>query len=86
MSISVTLGPEYDEEVWRRAKAALKAAGAKLRGADWGLAGSQEIDTLTVELDGEELVLEAETYVGVTLTGGEAQVRRVERLFETGAS
>ena len=81
MSFSVTFGPEHDEEVWRRAKAALKAVGATRRSSDWGVAGSQEIDTLVVDLDGRELTLEAETYVGVTLTGDEEQVRRVEAAF-----
>jgi hypothetical protein len=46
--------------------------GAENVSRDWGVVGSQELATLKVTLNGQPLTIEAETYVGLSVTG-EAQ-------------
>jgi len=77
---TVVLGPEYDELLRRILREALLELGAQSVRHDWGLGGSQELETLEVEIDGHPLRVEAETYMGVSLTGPPDLVRKVQRI------
>lgn len=67
--ITTTLGAEFDSALRGRAVSVLKSLGAKKRGGWWGLGGSQEIARTEFVWRGHEVVLEDETYVGLTLSG-----------------
>lgn len=74
----VILGAEWDQTVRARLFSVLKEMGAEPRDHHWGIGGSQEIDTLEVSVDDRCLVIEAETYVGLTLTGPIDLVERIQ--------
>lgn len=78
--LTVCLGPEHDA----RLRASLRSVLGELRAHgtrhDWAMGGSQEIDSLAVEIEGERVVIEAETYMGLSITGPPALVRRIQGL------
>lgn len=76
--ITVVLGKEFDSELQKRLVAALRRRGALITANNCAVAGSQEIVTLTTEICGAEIVVEAETYIGLTLTGPEQIVHEIE--------
>jgi len=65
----IILGPEYDQTLRDAVAATLRELGARKLNDEWGVAGSQEIYTLTVELGGKTILIEAETYMGLSLRG-----------------
>lgn len=77
MTKTVVLGDEYDDALRTRVFAALRRLGAEIAGDDWALGGSQEVETVRVRLDGADLTVEAETYIGLSLTGPADAVDRV---------
>lgn len=77
MTKTVVLGDEYDAALRARLFAALRRLGAEIVGGDWALGGSQEVESVRVRLDGAELTVEAETYIGLSLTGPAEAVDRV---------
>jgi hypothetical protein len=76
-------GPEYDNAVQRRLKAVLLELGYRPSIKWWGVGGSQEL--LHWELAGAlgELTVEAETYIGLTITGPDAAVNIVRARMES---
>ncbi len=62
-------GPEYDHAVAARLRSVLATLGYEAREEWWALGGSQEITR--VELSGPRgrIEVEAETYVGITVSG-----------------
>ncbi|WP_322260160.1 hypothetical protein [Brevundimonas sp.] len=72
------IGPD-DEATRQRLKAALRKAGARRVGHWWGLGGSQEITRSTFVVDGSRLEVEAETYIGLSLSGEERALASVTR-------
>lgn len=73
----VVLGDEFDRGLRARTRLALEAAGGKRKASKWGVAGSQELDTEEWNFGGASLVLEAETYMGLSLEGPEELIRRI---------
>ena len=76
--MDVHIGPD-DKATRKRLKAALRKAGAHRAGHWWGLGGSQEITRWTYLVNDAHLTVEAETYIGLTLSGEEAAVAAVTR-------
>lgn len=74
---TVTLGSETDDALRRRLGRALKHMGADVTGDSWGLGGSQVLETLNVMIGGQALRIEAETYMGLSLTGPTDLVDRI---------
>lgn len=72
MSVTKVLGSEHDRAVTKALQRVLRDMGAENVSRDWGVVGSQELATLKVTLNGQPLTIEAETYVGLSVTG-EAQ-------------
>ncbi|MCW3838480.1 hypothetical protein ACFQ1E_20785 [Sphingomonas canadensis] len=79
MSKKIILGDEYDDELRGGLMNLLKRWGGKLINCDWSVAGSQELDSATVNLDGKDIHIESETYVGLSISGDEAQVSRIAK-------
>ena len=77
---TVTLGPEYDDSTRDALKRVLLSLSAMSANASWGVGGSQEFESLKVFVAGSPLVIESETYIGLTIAGEEALVDRVAGL------
>ncbi len=76
------VGPEHDENLFRRLGAVLSAMWFEL-GPKWdGVGGSQDISHWEIKSVEGTLVLQAETYVGLSVDGPAELVRRVRRQFE----
>ena len=67
------VGAEHDEALFLALGAALRKLGCTLEDDAWGVAGSQELSRWVLESSLGQLVVEAETYVGLAVSGpGEA--------------
>lgn len=69
MDVTKILGSEHDIDLTNAALQALGEHGADEVSRNWAVAGSQEISRALFSLNGSPLTLEAETYVGLSLTG-----------------
>jgi hypothetical protein len=81
-SRTVVLGAEYDAGVREALMAVLRQMGAEVEHHERGMGGSQEVETLEVQLRGRSLVVEAETYVGLSVTGDDEIVTEVAELVK----
>jgi hypothetical protein len=77
----LVLGDEYDEKLRQALAECLAMMGADSAAWQWGLGGSQLIETRKVYIGKDLLVIEAETYVGLTITGAARLVDRVASLL-----
>lgn len=82
----VILGDEFDAGLRARLLSILESGGAVPLGADWAVAGSQEFDRLTVSLSGATIVIEAETYAGLSLAGPDALVIEIIEKVRSGGN
>jgi hypothetical protein len=83
MSVTAILGSEHDPAATNALLQVLRELGANEVSRDWGMVGSQEVNTLRFNFDGRPLIVEAETYVGLSVTGdGEAVEAIVARMRE----
>ena len=69
MNKNAIIGNEYDETLFARLKDALLSQHAILLDKNWGAVGSQEISVWNVRVGNKRLVIEAETYTGLSLSG-----------------
>ncbi|MBU1413208.1 hypothetical protein KKC22_16990 [Myxococcota bacterium] len=75
------VGPEYDKALFERLALTLRALGYRL-GSEWsGVGGSQEISHWEISGPSGSLILEAETYVGLSLSGSAELVVEVRQHF-----
>jgi hypothetical protein len=79
----LVLGDEHDDALRQALMTCLASLGADIEARQWGLGGSQIIDTTNVSLGRERLVVEAETYVGLSIRGEARVVDRVAALLPT---
>jgi hypothetical protein len=77
---TVILGPEYDQELRSRLGNVLSSLGAIIDDSSWGVGGSQEIMELEATISGTTLHIEAETYIGLSISGAEEIVDRIAAL------
>jgi len=73
----LVLGAEHDLALTNLLLDVLRELGAEEVSRNWGVAGSQEINTLQYKLDGTPLTVEAETYIGLSLSGEEPVIRSI---------
>ena len=74
MRKKIILGDEYDDDLRDRLCQLLKSMGGKVVHNDWALGGSQVLETLEVALPDGNIAVEAETYIGLSISGEETQV------------
>jgi hypothetical protein len=67
--VKAVLGAEYDRELWTAVLQILRDLGAAEVGETWEVAGSQELQHLEVTVGNETVIVEGETYVGLSITG-----------------
>ncbi|MES1185813.1 MAG: hypothetical protein ABUL60_18515 [Myxococcales bacterium] len=77
MKKKLVLGSEYDDALRHALLDCLTSLGADLAARQWGLGGSQIIETMKISLGRDLLVVEAETYVGLSISGEARVVDRV---------
>ncbi len=66
---TIILGDEYDLDLRNRVISSITAKGGKSLSNNWVTAGSQEIIDEEFEIEGCVIKLEAETYVGLSISG-----------------
>jgi hypothetical protein len=80
--VTVVLGDEFDDMLRSKLLKVLRQLDATSSGpASKSLAGSQELEELTLFIDGRMLRVEAETYVGLSITGPADLVHRIQSLL-----
>jgi hypothetical protein len=85
-SATWTAGPEYEGPHFGKLGQALRDLGYALSPESYGVAGSQEIRRWRAVGPGGDLIAEAETYMGLTLTGPKELVADVrERVLGAAA-
>lgn len=79
---TVVLGDEFDDALRVKLLDVLRQLGATPAGpANRYLAGSQDMEEIDVYVEGRLLRVEAETYVGLSITGPADIVHQIRRLF-----
>lgn len=82
-ALSLVLGDEYDEELRRRLISSLKTMGAVVdQAAERHIGGSQELETLCVNVGDEKLLIEAETFIGLSVIGPADLVQRLAAMVQ----
>lgn len=77
---SLVLGDEYDVELRAALSETLRELGGAAVGQWRGVGGSQEIKTMSVMIDGKKLDVEAETYIGLSVSGDATLVEKIAAL------
>jgi hypothetical protein len=77
---TVLLGNEYDERLRDTLMKVLKSLGGTSEDASYGVGGSQEVEALEVSFGADTILVEAETYVGLTVSGKAGLVDRIVAL------
>ncbi|GAA0681371.1 hypothetical protein GCM10009429_01790 [Dyella marensis] len=82
MSSTAVLGREFDDSLRTDLKTVLSELGATFGPVRWGAGGSQQVESMSVQVRGQSLLVEAETYVGLSITGPEELVAEVESMIK----
>ncbi len=77
----VCLGAEHDEALRARLTAVMSALGGRTTHRSIGVGGSQELVALEMQIEGERMIVEAETYIGLSLRGRADLVDRIVNLL-----
>jgi len=77
MRVTVIFGPEYNETLRTTVIDVMEQLGASVESRNWSVAGSQEIETVQARLADQEIIIEAETYIGLSITGDEDTVNEI---------
>jgi hypothetical protein len=75
---TIILGKEYDMECRQALFRVLHDLGAECVSEESGVAGSQDLTIMVFRLNDDELVMEAETYRGLSLTGETDLIRLIQ--------
>ncbi|QHD65713.1 hypothetical protein GS397_00585 [Sphingobium yanoikuyae] len=78
MTVTAILASEHDLAATNALMSVLREFGAEEVSRDYTVVGSQEINTLRFILDGFPLSVEAETYVGLSVTGEPEAVETIK--------
>lgn len=77
MTTTVILGEEHDQHLRATLVQVLLQQGAVLENRNWSVAGSQEVETFLWRLAGQDITVEAETYMGLSISGDEKTIRDI---------
>lgn len=76
--VTVHLGSELDEALHGRLLDVLRGLGARTEdGSSYSVAGSQEIQSVDLVIEGQSLRVQRETYVGLSISGPEDLVQGI---------
>jgi hypothetical protein len=81
MQKTIVLGDEFDDELRTDLVEVLRNVGAMVTQGEWAVAGSQELERMAVMLRGNVIVIEAETYIGLSITGHESDLAEIANLI-----
>ncbi|HFL6174921.1 hypothetical protein [Pseudomonas aeruginosa] len=73
----IILGDEYDDALRDALRAVLISSGAVGVDKIWGVGGSQEIESLVVRIGSDLITIEAETFIGLTVSGSKVVVEDI---------
>ena len=76
---TICLGEEHDQPLRQALLAVHREMGGLVDERMLGVGGSQEVETVEVVLGGNPVRIEAETYVGVSITGEETLVEEIAK-------
>ena len=79
-TVKIILGDEYDDATRDALLAVLVRSGAVDIDKTLAVGGSQEVETLVIKLGGDRITIEAETFVGLSITGPRAIVENISLL------
>lgn len=85
MKKKLILGDEHDDALRQALMSCLTSLGADVAARQWGLGGSQTLETTRVYLGRDLVVVEAETYVGLSIQGEGRVVERVAAMLKARA-
>ncbi|WP_447982767.1 hypothetical protein [Achromobacter kerstersii] len=74
---SVVVGNEFDDTLRDSIRIVLDRIGAVCVDKSWGLGGSQEYEKLVFNVGGEQITIESETYIGITISGPRFLVEKI---------
>ena len=77
-----TVGSEHDEIIFKKLSEVLKVLGFDLDNKWSGVGGSQEVTHWELTSNQGKLIIEAETYVGLSVEGEPSLVERVKNEFQ----
>lgn len=77
---TLILGAEYDDALREALLNVLVRLGAKDLSHDWGVGGSQELETAEVEIGAGRVVVKAETFIGLSIHGPIELVERIRAM------
>lgn len=72
--VKIVIGDEYDEALRKALSIAISEIGAEVVDKSAGVAGSQDLEVLVINVGGETVKIEAETFVGISVEGPELTV------------
>ncbi len=76
---TLILGDEYDDNLREKLMHFLKKNDAIILDTTQQIAGSQDIEILTVSLFEHNIIIEAETYIGLSITGSEEIIEYIQK-------
>jgi hypothetical protein len=74
---SVVVGNEFDDTLRDSIRIVLDRIGAVCVDKSWGLGGSQEYEKFVFNVGGEQITIESETYIGITISGPGSLVEKI---------
>jgi hypothetical protein len=80
---TITLGTEWDDKLFKRLHRFLLAHEYSHVSSWQGMAGSQDVRHLKYSKNGQEIVMESETYKGITLSGDTDELHKLSKALET---
>jgi hypothetical protein len=75
--ITRNIGDEYDDKLLDALRNVLIRNSAAMVNQSWGIGGSQQLESTQVILEGQELLIESETFIGLTISGPEEIVNQI---------
>lgn len=76
-NIKVWIGYEYDDFLFKTLIDVLKMMKGVIENKYYGVAGSQDIDVFSVNLNGEKILIERETYLGLIISGNKLVIEDI---------
>jgi hypothetical protein len=84
MTTTLVLGDEYDQQLRTALMQVMLQSGAVLENRNWVIAGSQEVETFLWQLAGQDITVEAETYMGLAISGDDRTIGDIaQRVSQT---